>query len=238
MRRSLLNTARESRTWPKFIGAVCLIVAVLTVDEYMGMAATVAYLLTAAVFLRGLAKRYLIAAVGVSFFAATALFFGYVKTGVPAWTVLILPLKILTLAWVSAYFYTITSPTTLVTSLARLNRPLEAVGLRAGFWTTSLGFAISALPVTRRTAAEVVTAARLRGASTAKIGRRLKIAGLATANVLTGVFDDAVTRADAIALRGGTFEAATGRRGKKPVGLTTIFAPALILIITITIEIL
>lgn len=238
MRRTLLNKTRASRTWPKFIGAACLIAAVIIADGYAGLVWVIAYLLAAAVLLQGLPKRYAVATAGISFFAAAALFFGYVKTGEPTQVALILPVKILTLAWVSAYFYTITPPTALVNFFARLSRPLRYFGVRTGFWSASLGFAVSALPGARRTAAETVTAVRLRNPSTLKIRRRLKIAGLATANVLTGIFEEAVIRADAVALRGGTVEAAAARRDDKPVEPTTVCGPIIVLIGTIAVKML
>jgi energy-coupling factor transporter transmembrane protein EcfT len=238
MRRTLLNKTRASRTWPKFIGAVCLFAAVIIADGYAGLVWAITYLLAAAVLLQGLPKRYAVGTAAISFFAAAALFFGYVKIGEPTRVTLILPVKILTLAWVSAYFYTITPPTALVNFFARMGRPLRHIGVMTGFWSASLGFAVSALPGTRRTTTETVTAVRLRSPSTLKIGRRLKMAGLATANILTGVFEEAFIRADAAALRGGTVEAAAARRDDKPIGPTTIFGPVLVLIATITVKML
>jgi energy-coupling factor transporter transmembrane protein EcfT len=237
MRRTLLIRIRRFRTWPKFAGTVCLAASVIIADGYAGLIWVIAYLLAAAVLLQGLPKRYAVGTAGVSFFAATALFFGYVKTGEPAWVTLLLPLKILALAWVSAYLYTITPPTALVKSLTGLGRPFGVFGIRADFWAASLGFAVNALPGARRTAAETVTAARLRGVSTAKIKRRLKLAGLVTANVLTGAVEDAATRADASALRGGAI-GAKRRRDDTPIGLMTVCGPALVLIATIAVKML
>jgi energy-coupling factor transporter transmembrane protein EcfT len=238
MRRTLLNKIRASRTWPKFIGAVCLFAAVIVAPGYAGLVCVIAYLLTAAVLLPGLPKRYAVGTAGISFFAAAALFFGYVKNGGPTSATLILPVKILTLAWVSAYFYTIIPATELVNFFARLGGPLRYFGVRTGFWSASLGFAVSALPGARRTAAETVTAVRLRSPATLKIRRRLKMAGLATANVLTSVFEEAAIRADAVALRGGTAGAEAFRRDYKPIGPTTACGPIIVLIITIAVKIL
>jgi len=238
MRRRLLKKVRERRTWPKFAGAGCLAATVIVSDGYVGLIPGVAYLLIAALFLRGLPNRYATAAAGISFFAATAFLFGYVKTGEPVWTAFILPAKIVALAWVSAYLYTITTPTALVALLARLGRPLKAVGVRADFWASSLGFAVGAVATARRTAVETVTAARLRGASAARGKQQLKLAGLVTANVLTGAVEEAITRADAAALRGGAVEAAAGRRDGGPVGFVTVCGPVLTLVTTITVNVL
>ncbi|UCE26052.1 MAG: hypothetical protein JSW52_06710 [Candidatus Coatesbacteria bacterium] len=238
MRRRLLREVRGRRTWPKFAGTGCLAAAVILSEGYVGLIPSVTYLLIAAVLLTGLPNRYAMAAAGISFFAATAFFFGYVKTGEPIWSAFILPAKIVALAWVSAYLYTITPPTALVRLLARLGRPMRAVGVRADFWASSLGFAFSALPGARRTAAEAVTAARLRAASAAKGTRRLRLAGLVTANVLTGAVEEAATRADAAALRGGAIETAAGRSDRGPVGFVTVCGPAFILIATVAVNVL
>lgn len=238
MRLTLLNRTRASRTWPKFVGAVCLFAAVIVADGYIGLVCVIAYLFGAAVLLHSLPKRYAVGTAGISFIAAAALIFRYVKTGELTPPNLILPVKILLLAWVSAYFYTITPPTELVNFFARLGRPLRLFGIRTGFWSASLGFAVSALPGARRTAAETVTAARLRSPLRLRIRRRLKMAELATANILTGVFDEAVTRADAAALRGGTVEGTAARRDYKPVGPTTVCGPGFVLIATITVKML
>ncbi len=131
MRRNLLKKVRERRTWPKLAGAVCLAAAVIVSDGYVGLIPAVAYLLTAALLLRGLPNRYAMVAAGISFFAATAFLFGYIKTSEPAWTTLVLPAKIVALAWVSAYLYTVTPPTALVGLFARLSRRLGLVGIRA-----------------------------------------------------------------------------------------------------------
>jgi energy-coupling factor transporter transmembrane protein EcfT len=236
MRRDLLRNVRERRTWPKFAGAVCLAAAVIIPDGYVGLIPTVIYLFIAAVLLNGLPKRYAMAAVGISFFAAAAFLFGYMKMNELAYSTLVLPAKIVTLAWVSAYLYTITPPPALVGLLARLGRPMKIVRVRADFWTSSLGFAFSAVPAARHTAAEAVTAARLRGASAAKGTRRMRLAGLVTANILTGAVEDAVTRADAVALRGGTVENATGRPDRGPVGFVTVCGPVLVLIAAVTVN--
>ena len=238
MRRNLLKKVRERRTWPKFAGAGCLAAAVIVSDGYVGLIPSVAYLLIAAVLLRGLPNRYAVAAAGISFFAATAFLFGYIKTSEPAWATLVLPAKIVAIAWVSAYLYTITPPTALVGLFARLSRRLGLIGIRADFWATSLGFAVSAVPAGRRTAAEAVTAARLRGASAAKGRRRLKLAGLVTANILTGAVEDAATRADAAVLRGGTVEAAVRRRDGGTIGLTSLLTPIPVLIATIVVNLI
>lgn len=233
-----MRKVRERRTWPKFAGAGCLAAAVIASDGYVGLIPSVTYLLIAAVLLRGLPNRYAMAAAGISFFAATAFLFGYLKTSEPVWANLVLPAKIVALAWVSAYLYTVTSPTALVGLLARLGRPMKVARVRADFWASSLGFAVGALPAARRAAAEAVTAARLRGASAAKGRRRLKLAGLVTANILTGAVEDAATRADAAALRGGTVETAVKRGASGPIGFVTVSGPVLILIATITVNVL
>lgn len=236
MRRTILKKIRASRTWPKFVGAVCLFAAVIVADGYADLVWVITYLLAAASLLQGLPKRYAVGTAGISFFAVAALIFGYVKAGQPTPATLILPVKILSFAWISAYFYTIMPPTELVNFFARLGRPLRLFGVRTGFWSASLGFALSALPGARRTAAESVMAVRLRSPSTLKTRRRLKMAGLATANLLTGVFEEAVIRADAAALRGGTVEAMVAGRDDKSIGPISVCGPVLVLIITIAVK--
>jgi hypothetical protein len=66
----------------------------------------------------------------------------------------------------------------------------------------------------------------------------LELAGLVAANVLTGAVEDAAIRADAAALRGGTIETAAGRSDRGPVGLVTVCGPVLILMATITVNVL
>jgi len=232
----LLRKVRERRTWPKFGGAVCLAAAVIISDGYVGLIPSVTYLFIAAVLLKGLPKRYAVAAAGISFFAATVFLFGYVKTGEPVWTTLLLAAKIVTLAWVSVYLYVITPPTALAGLLARFGRRMKFARVRSDFWASSLGFAVSAVPAVRRTAVDAVTAARLRGASVAKGTRRMRLAGLVTANILTGAVEDAVTRADAVALRGGTVENATSCPDRGPIGFVTVCGPVLVLIAAITVN--
>lgn len=72
-----------------------------------------------------------------------------------------------------------------------------------------------------------------------KVRERRTWPKFAGAGCLTAaVIEDAATRADAAALRGGTIETAVGRSDRVPVGLTSLIAPIPFLIATIVVNLI